>query len=247
MIALRSLLFNLVLWVSVVIYAPLTLFTFPFPPLMRYRFIIQWTRFNLWALERICHLRYEVEGLEHLPADTAIVFSKHESSWETLALQIILPPQVWVLKRELLWIPLFGWGLALTDPIAIDRRSGRRAIEQIIRHGRERLESGRWVVVFPEGTRTAPGQLRRFGYGGAVLAEHTGHPVVPIAHDAGSYWPRRGFHKQPGVIRVVIGAPLPTQGKTAAEINALAEQWMTQAVAELSARRAQQQGSKATP
>jgi 1-acyl-sn-glycerol-3-phosphate acyltransferase len=238
---LRSLLFNAVMFGSVTIYALLSLLTRPFPPLARYRFISQWARFHIWLLGALCGLRYRVEGSEHLPRDrTAVVLAKHQSSWETLAFQQIFPPQVWVLKRELLWVPFFGWGLALLDPIAIDRGAGRRAVQQIIEQGRERLESGRWVVVFPEGTRIAAGQRRRFGIGGAALAAATGHPVVPVAHNAGHYWPRRGFLKKRGTIQVVIGPVIETRGKTAEQINQLAEAWINETMVRLEAESAQQ-------
>jgi len=236
--ALRSLLFNLVMFSSVLVYAPLSLLTFPLPPLVRYRFISRWARFHVWLLGSLCGLRYRVEGREHLPHhSTAIILAKHQSSWETLAFQEIFPPQVWVLKRELLWLPFFGWALALLDPIAIDRGAGRRAVKQIVDQGRQRLQTGRWVVVFPEGTRMSPGQHRRFGIGGAALAAESGYPVVPVAHDAGHYWPRRGFLKTPGTIRVLIGPVIDSRGKSAEEINRLAEAWVSDAMAQLEQHR----------
>jgi len=236
--ALRSLLFNLVMFSSVLVYAPLSLLTFPLPSLVRYRFISQWARFHVWLLGALCGLHYRVEGRDHLPRhSTAIILAKHQSSWETLAFQQIFPPQVWVLKRELLWLPFFGWALALLDPIAIDRGAGRRAVKQIVDQGRQRLQTGRWVVVFPEGTRMSPGQHRRFGIGGAALAAESGYPVVPVAHDAGHYWPRRGFLKTPGTIRVLIGPVIDSRGKSAEEINRLAEAWVSDAMAQLEQRR----------
>jgi 1-acyl-sn-glycerol-3-phosphate acyltransferase len=231
--ALRSLLFNAIMFSSVLIYAVLAIFTFPFAPIARYRFISQWARFQIWMLGVLCGLHYRVEGREHLPDTTAIVLAKHQSSWETLAFQQIFPPQVWVLKHELLWLPFFGWGLALLQPIAIDRGAGRRAVQQIIDQGRERLETGRWVVVFPEGTRVAPRHQRRFGIGGAALAAATGHPVVPVAHNAGHYWPRRGFLKKPGTIRVVIGPPIDSRGRTPEEINRQVEAWITETMSRI--------------
>jgi len=232
--ALRSLLFNAVMFGSVTIYALLSLLTWPFPPLVRYRFISQWARFHIWLLKVLCGLRYRVEGREHLPhGRTAVVLAKHQSSWETLAFQQIFPPQVWVLKQELLWVPFFGWGLALLDPIAIDRGAGRKAVQQIIEQGRQRLESGRWVVVFPEGTRVAPGTRKRYAMGGAILAAETGYPVVPVAHNAGSFWPRRGFRKRPGTIRVVIGPVIDSHGRSAEEIRRQAEEWIENTMAGL--------------
>lgn len=232
----RSLLFNIVMFTTVTVYAPIAALTFPLPPLTRYRFTSQWARFQIWLLGALCGLRYRVEGRENLPrGTTAIVFAKHQSTWETLALQQIVPPQVWVLKRELLWLPFFGWGLAVLQPIAINRGAGRKAVQQIIDQGRQRLDTGRWVVVFPEGTRVAPNQQRRFGIGGAALAAATGHPVVPIAHNAGHYWRRRGFVKRPGTIRVVIGPVIDSRGKSAEAINRIAEAWMRETMTRIEA------------
>jgi 1-acyl-sn-glycerol-3-phosphate acyltransferase len=224
------------MWLSVLIYAPLMLPTalLPFPT--RYRIIRQWARFQVFLLKAMCGLDYRVDGREHLPESAAVIMSKHQSAWETIAFQEIFPQQTWVLKRELMWIPLFGWALALLRPIAIDRGAGRKAIEQVIEQGRARLQSGIWVVVFPEGTRVAPGTRRRYGIGGAVLAAESGYPVVPVAHNAGSFWPRRGFLKRPGTIRVVIGPVIDPYGKSAEEIRRLAEEWVEGTMADLEGR-----------
>ncbi len=223
---IRSLLFNLFMWLSVLVYAPLALLTAPLPFRWRYLFIVQWARFHVWILKPLCGLEYRVEGERHLPEGPAVLLAKHQSAWETLAFQLIFPPSVWVLKRELMWVPLFGWALALLRPIAIARGSGRRAVEQMVEQGRERLASGLWVTVFPEGTRVAPGQHRRYGIGGAVLAAETGCPVVPVAHNAGCFWPRRGFIKHPGTVHVVIGPAIESRGKTAERIREEVETWI---------------------
>lgn len=211
---------------SATVYAPLMLPTVVLPFALRYRLISAWARFQLIVLKHLCRLDYRVEGREHLPGGAAIILSKHQSAWETIAFQGIFPPQTWVLKRELLWIPLFGWALALLRPIAIDRSAGRKAIEQVIEQGRERLQSGIWVVVFPEGTRVAPGTRKRYAMGGAVLAAETGYPVVPVAHNAGSFWLRRGFLKRPGTVRVVIGPVIDPRGQTPEAIIKQAEEWI---------------------
>jgi 1-acyl-sn-glycerol-3-phosphate acyltransferase len=226
LVALRSLLFNVVMLVSVLIYAPLMLPTALLPYSSRYRLISQWARFQMFLLRVLCRLDYRVEGLEHLPPGAAIILSKHQSAWETIAFQQIFPAQTWVLKRELMWIPLFGWALALTRPIAIDRGAGRKAVEAVVTQGRERLQSGIWVVVFPEGTRVAPGARKRYAMGGAILAAETGYPVVPVAHNAGSFWLRRGFMKKPGTVRVVIGPTIDPRGRKAEEIIRQAEEWI---------------------
>jgi len=231
----RSALFNLGLIVTTLAFTPLALLGAPLPYRWRYATLSRFAPVNLWWLERTCGLRHRIEGLENLPADKGVVLCKHQSAWETLALNLVFRPQVWVLKRELLWIPCFGWGLATLRPIAINRRDRRSALAQVIEQGRERLWSGAWVVVFPEGTRTAPGTRARYRLGGAKLAERTGVPVVPVAHNAGDYWPRKSFVKRPGTIRLVIGPAIDSRGRSAADINRLAEAWIESTVTRLRA------------
>lgn len=207
-------------------YSILAVLTFPLPRQMRYRVITRWSRFMLWCAERICGIRYRVLGAENIPAGPSIILSNHESAWETLAFQVIFPPQVWVVKRELLWIPFFGWGLAMLSPIAIDRRSGARALKQTLTQGRERLAQGFSIVVFPEGTRSAPGETGNFQLGGAWLAAQTRAPVVPVAHNAGQCWPRNAFIKHAGTITVSIGPLVPSAGRKAPEIMRDVERWI---------------------
>lgn len=216
-----------------VIFGLLAPLMFPVPYRWRYRMITCWTHIMLWWLETTCHIRCCIEGRENIPSTPTVVLSKHESAWETMALQRLFNPQVWVLKRELLWVPLIGWALAVLRPIAIDRKSGRRAITQVIEQGRKRLESGCWVVVFPEGTRVAPGKKLRYRLGGATLAQSTGHPVVPVAHNAGDCWPRNSFLKRPGTIRLVVGPVIESNGRRVEEVNALAETWIESTVASI--------------
>ena len=186
-----------------------------------------WGLTNLKLLAWICKLHYRVEGWENIPEGGVIFLSKHQSAWETIALRGLLKPeQTWVLKRELMWIPIFGWALAAVEPIAINRKSGRRAVRDIVRQGKEKLEAGRSVIVFPEGTRVAPGQRKRYGIGGALLAEHSGFPIVPIAHNAGTFWRRRGLRKYPGTIQVIIGPVIQTTGLDAQEIIRAVEVWI---------------------
>lgn len=230
---LGSSVFNAAMWASVLVYAPLMLLTFPLSFERRFYLISRWAAFQIWLVGVLCGLRYEVHGREHLPTGPAIIMCKHQSTWETFSLSLIFPPQTWVLKREVMWIPLFGWALALLKPIAINRRSKLAAIQQVIEQGRERIRAGIWVTVFPEGTRVAPGQRRRWGQGGAVLAAHTACPVVPVAHNAGHYWPRRGFIKRPGVIQVVIGPAIQTGGLSADEILRRAEGWVAREMEKL--------------
>jgi 1-acyl-sn-glycerol-3-phosphate acyltransferase len=226
MTVLRSALFWLALLLFTPPYAILACASAPLPRMLRYRFISGWSRLMLWCLQGICGIRWEVEGRENLPATPAVILAKHQSAWETLAFQQIFPPQVHVLKRELLWLPFFGWGLALMSPIAIDRGRGLSALRQMARRGKVRLEQGFWVVVFPEGTRVAPGQRRKYRTGGAWLAAHAGAPVVPVAHNAGRFWPRNSFLKYPGKVTVRIGPPIDSRGRDPEDINAMVEMWI---------------------
>lgn len=221
-----SLLFSVGMMLSTIVFGLAVLLLIAVPLRWRIRFVRLYAIFNLWSLEKLCGIKYRIEGREHIPSGTAIVFCKHQSTWETLLLQKVFPPLVWVLKRELMWLPFFGWGLALLRPIAIDRGAGRKAVEQVVQQGTARLRSGLWVVIFPEGTRVAPGTKGRYRAGGAMLAEHSGYPVVPVAHNAGEFWPRHGFLKRPGTVRVVIGPPIESAGRGAEAILADAEAWI---------------------
>lgn len=222
---LRSATFSLGMAVSTLIAVPLALILLVAPFPTRFRLVSNWARFNLWWLRVTCRIRAEIQGQEHIIRGPAIVLCKHQSTWETLVLQLLFPPQAWILKRELLRIPIYGWGLAAMRPIAIDRSLGVRSLRQIVRQGKARLAAGIWVVVFPEGTRTAPGARQKYHPGGGMLAEQSGCPVIPVAHNAGYLWPR-GFLKRPGLIRMVIGPPIPSTGKTAAQITRAAEDWI---------------------
>jgi 1-acyl-sn-glycerol-3-phosphate acyltransferase len=230
---LRSLAFWVVFPVSIVLFAILLLFTVPFTLQTRWSLLQVWVHFILWWLKITCRLTHEVQGKEHIGTEAGIVFAKHQSTWETIALQKIFPLQVWVAKRELMWIPFFGWGLALMKCIHIKRGTGRAAINELVTQGQARLDDGNWIVIFPEGTRIPAGQKGRYRVGGAVLAEKTGYPIVPVAHNAGEYWPRRSFIKRPGVIQVRIGAPISPQGKTAQEILDEASSWIEDRMAEI--------------
>ncbi|MGA8863109.1 MAG: lysophospholipid acyltransferase family protein [Gallionella sp.] len=226
MLAIRSLIFLLLQIVITAIYSAMVLLTFPLGRLTRYRIISGWAKIMLPILRVVCGIRHEVRGIENLPKQPCIVMCKHQSAWETLALQKIFPPQVWVLKRELLWIPLFGWALALTSPIAIKRSDGKGAMKQLLKQGKERLAQGFCVVVFPEGTRVPYGQRGKYKIGGALLAASTGVPVIPVAHNAGRLWGRNAFSKLPGLITMSIGAPIDTRGLKADEIIRRVEEWI---------------------
>jgi len=234
MATLRALLFYTGIILALLIYAPLSLLLLPLPHHLRYRIVTQWTRFALWWLRITCGIDFSVSGQEHIPPGPSIILCKHQSAWETMAVQLIFnAPLIFILKRELLWIPLFGWGLASLRPIAIERKNGVRAARQIVEQGLERLRQGCWVVVYPEGTRVPPGESGRYLPGGGMLAEAAGCPVVPLAHNAGRYWPKSSFVKYPGTIRVVIGPPIDSRGKTAKEITGAAADWIESASRQL--------------
>jgi 1-acyl-sn-glycerol-3-phosphate acyltransferase len=226
MIVARSLIFFLVQSVLTVVWSLLSLLTFPLQPLTRYRVITAWSRMVIWLARELCGIEYEVRGLERLPSQPGIILSKHQSAWETLAFQVFLPPQVWVIKRELLKVPFFGWGLAMMSPIAIQRSAGAKALKQTLEQGRERMAQGFWIVIFPEGHRFPPGERGPYHPGGAWLAVKTGAPVVPVAHNAGCVWPRHSFLKYPGKVTVSIGAPIDPTGMKAEALNRTVEDWI---------------------
>lgn len=236
MIRLRSLLFYLLLALATVMFVILGVLILPLPFTLRFRIMSRWAAFNFWTLKHLCGLDYMVEGRENIPPGPAIILCKHQSAWETLALQLHFPAQVWILKRELLWIPIYGWGLASMQPIAIDRSSAMRALKQIVSEGKKRLDKGLWVVIFPEGTRTAPGERRKYQVGGGLLAAKSGYPVVPVAHNAGCFWPKNSIDKYPGTIRMVIGPVISPAGKTAEQVTLEAEEWIESTVARLGVR-----------
>ncbi|MDO9012049.1 MAG: lysophospholipid acyltransferase family protein [Gallionella sp.] len=233
MLVIRSLIFLLLQLLLTPVFSTLAIFTFPFSPLTRYRLISSYARTMLWLLRVVCGIRHQVSGMENIPSAPCVVLCKHQSAWETLALQVIFPPQAWVLKRELLWLPFFGWGLAMTSPIAINRSDGKGAVKQLLKQGRHRLAQGFFVVIFPEGTRIPFGERGKYKIGGALLAASASVPVVPVAHNAGRLWGRNSFIKHPGMVTMSIGAPIATQGLKADEINARTEAWIENEIRQL--------------
>ncbi len=225
MLFLRSGLFFVGQVITAPIFTLIALFALPLNPIARNNLISGWARSMLWWLKVTCNIRYEITGLENIPHSPTIVLSKHQSAWETFAFQAIFPTQVYVLKRELLWIPIFGWGLAMSSPIAINRAAGREALKQLVEKGKDRLAKGLWVVIFPEGTRIAPKKRGKYHIGGAWLAIHTQTPVLPVAHNAGDFWPK-GFIKTPGVIQIHIGKPIQTAGLKTDALNQQVENWI---------------------
>jgi 1-acyl-sn-glycerol-3-phosphate acyltransferase len=201
----------------------------------RKRFVLArvWGLVLLTALKWSCRLDYRIEGLENMPQGNHIALWKHSSSWETVAMAVVFPRQVWVLKRELLWIPFVGWGIRQLHAIAINRKSGHSAVGQVVEQGKQRLDEGDWIMIFPEGTRMPLGQTRRYGVSGTLLAVERNKLIVPVAHNAGSFWPRRGWMKKPGTVRVVIGPPIAAAGRDVREINKQVQEWIEATVADL--------------
>ena len=226
MLRLRAIIFHLGLYLFTLLLLSITPLLFLIPKQWSHSYLGNWSRFTLWWLKLTCNLSYEVKGEENIPEGPAIVLSKHQSAFETVALQAVFPAQTWVLKRELMWIPLLGWGLALMQAVAIDRKAGKKALRQVIEQGTDRLQKGLWVIVFPEGTRIAPGKTGKYGIGGAMLAAKSGYPVVPVAHNAGEFWEKNSFNKRPGIITISVGSPIDTKGKKAVEINELTKAWI---------------------
>lgn len=230
---LRSVIFTTCFFLVTAAYGVVVLCLGMFLPYRsRWAIARSWAWVNLRMLDVICNLGFSVVGLEYLPSEPSIAMWKHSSTWETIAQAWICPKQVWVFKRELMWIPIVGWALRFMQPIAIDRSGGGNALRQVVNQGKERLASGCWIVIFPEGTRMKVGETRRYGLSGAVLASETGCKIIPIAHTAGYFWPRRGWLKKPGVIKVVIGKPVATHGREPQEINAEIQAWMEKTVSE---------------
>lgn len=223
---IRSFIFSLIMLVLTFLVAVAGFLVAPFPYRTRNYIIRYYALLNLVALRFICGIHYEVTGAKNIGTEPCVIISNHQSTWETFAFQAIFPNLCFVVKKELLWLPFFGWALAMLKPIAIDRKSGRNAIQQVVTKGTKRLQSGIWVVIFPEGTRTAYGTKARYKKGGAILAQSSGFNVIPVAHNAGQYWPKKGFLKTPGTINVVIGEKITTNSHNVNEIADKAENWI---------------------
>lgn len=231
---LRSLLFTAYLFLSAAITCPLITLAGLFP--RRYRLAIArgWAHSIMWMLKTLCRLDYQVEGAENLPDEPGVIMVKHSSAWETVSIFCIFGNQSWVLKRELMWVPLLGWALAVLSPIAINRKAGQSAVSQVVTQGTKRIADGLRVLIFPEGTRMARGQTRRYGLSGVLLAQAAGTPVVPVAHNAGDFWGRRGLLKKPGTVRMIIGPPIDVAGMEPRAANRKIQDWVEGRMREIS-------------
>jgi len=237
---LRSSLFMVAVSLWTMLFGTLLVVAGIVPVLVRFRVVWYYRRGFMWLIAHLLGIRHEVRGRENLPATPSVILAKHQSAWETVALQDLVPEDtycVFVLKRELLRLPFFGWGLAALQMISIDRAAGREALNQVVAQGADRLRRGFWIIVFPEGTRVAPGETRRYKPGGAHLAVQAGVPVVPVAHNAGELWPRNAFVKTPGEVVVSIGPAIDPTGLTLDEVNRRAEAWIEGEMRRLSPHR----------
>ncbi|KAB8043258.1 lysophospholipid acyltransferase family protein [Janthinobacterium aquaticum] len=224
---LRSLLFMIIMIVSTIVWACVCFFAAPLSYNKRYWVTSRWNVLMIWCAKVICGIRYEVKGAENFPDQPAIVLSKHQSAWETIFLLPNLPrPLVYVFKKEILYIPFFGWAMALLRMIPIDRKQGKHAFRSVVAHGKRRLADGQWIIMFPEGTRIPVGQKGQYKSGGTRLAIATGAVVVPIAHNSGECWPKQSFLKRPGVITVSIGKPISPEGQTPDSMMQQVENWI---------------------
>jgi len=234
MVWVRSLLFQIYFFVSVCV-ASMTIFVCGLLPFnTRFAIAKAWGHSMLVAGRVLCGLHWVVEGEENIPDVPTVIMIKHTTVFETYAQLAMFPPQTWVLKRELQWIPFFGWGLAAMKPIAIDRGAGMKAVQQVVDQGKERLEEGIWVTIFPEGTRVPLGETKRYGVSGALLAREAEVPILPVAHNAGDFWPRRGLKKEPGLIRVCIGPPIDPGDLSPKDLNLKVQEWVEAKMREIS-------------
>ena len=234
----RSLVYFVLFIATTAVFGVIVLCSAVLPLTIHQRYVIPrtWGLFLTRLAGVVCGLTYTVEGQENLPKEPFVSLWKHSSTWDTFAQMFVVPPASWLLKREVVWIPIVGWAVATYKPIAINRSAGHSAVNQVVLQGKERLKAGMGVIVYPEGTRVAPGQTRKYGISGALLATEAGVPVVPIAHNSGYFWRRHSMLKKAGNIRVVIGPPIDTKGRTAREVNELAQQWIEAKVAEIVAQ-----------
>jgi 1-acyl-sn-glycerol-3-phosphate acyltransferase len=228
-----SVVFTLLFSLSALLWSFVVTASLPFPRQVPYRLVVMWIDAMFRLLKLLCRLDYKVDGLENIPGENTVVLLKHSSVWETLVQFKIFPPQTWVIKREIIWAPFIGWAVWALRPIAINRKAGKSAVEQVIEQGSQRLADGLWVMIFPEGTRVRAGETRRYGVSGALLAQANHRPVLPVAHNAGSYWPRRGWLKRPGTIHVAIGPPIETHDRSVREINQETQNWIEEAIASM--------------
>lgn len=224
--AIRSGLFLIGQITTLIPFSIISILVVPLPAPTRSRIISGWAYIVTWWLKITCNLKHEISGLENIGNKPCVFICNHQSAWETIVLQTHLPPMAWVLKRELFRIPLFGWGLWASQPIAINRQDIRNALDQVVAQGIQKLTEGRWILIFPEGTRMPYGKPGNYKAGGAKLAIEAGVDIIPIAHNAGKFWQKNSFIRKAGVIQCKVGKPISSKNKTAKELMQQAREWI---------------------
>lgn len=233
--ALRSIIFYIGYVITMVLFSSTAMLISPLSRRTSMRICTQWCQLAVVWARICCGIRYEIIGAENIPAGGCVVLAKHQSAWETLIVQSLFYPAATVIKRELLSIPFFGWSIRLCDPIAIDRDDAGASLKAVIRGGTEKIAEGRRVVIFPEGTRTMPGEENPdYSVGGAMLATQAKALVLPVAINSGDCWPRGTLIKKPGLVRVVIGKPIDATGYKAKALNAEVRDWIEAQMREIS-------------
>ncbi len=236
MLTIRSLVFTGFLFATAILVTALILLVFWAPYRVPWALAVAWCRLSVRAGDLICGLKVVVEGRENVPDTPSVIMIKHTTALEAYWHVTVFPRTAWVVKRELFWIPVFGWALKFVmAPIGINRGAGSSAVKQVIEQGTARLADGVWVTIFPEGTRVAPGEAGRYGISGAALAKAAGCLIVPIAHNAGDFWPRRGLRKRPGTVRFRIGPPIDASQQSAKETSRLVQNWIETTMLDISA------------
>jgi 1-acyl-sn-glycerol-3-phosphate acyltransferase len=232
---IRSLLFLTFGFLSVVIYAVVVMLMFWAPKPWLHALVVNYCKLALWAGDFFCGMKVVVEGQENIPDEPSVIMIKHTTTLETYGHVPFFPTTAWVVKRELVWAPIFGWAIGLVlEPIAIRRSARSNAVKQVIRQGKKKLAKGVWVTIFPEGTRMPPGETRKYGVSGAALAQEANVMIVPVAHNAGDLWPRLVFTKRPGTVRFCIGPPISAQGRPPRETNLVVQEWIENKMLEIS-------------
>ena len=223
---LRSLFFQFYLYISVLCASILVVLSFPLPYAIKFSIARNWGQSMLWVGEKVCNIKFQVEGKENIPLQPSVIMIKHSSVFEAYAQLVVFPQQTWVVKKELQWVPIFGWALNILKAIPINRKSGRTAVTQVIEEGKKRLKNGIWITIFPEGTRMKPGESKKFGISGAILAKSANVKIIPVAHNAEDFWESHKIIKKPGTVRFCIGRPINTNEKEVREINLEVKEWI---------------------
>ena len=236
MAVFRSLLFMLILLVVTPPYTLGVLFFWPLPHHLRRRSVVPWVNFTIWLVKHVLGIPYRLVGAENIPDRACVVLCKHQSAWETFMLQEVFKDTVFVWKREIKYLPFFGWALAVTPMIETDRSASKASLKSLVEQGRDRLANGYTVIIFPEGTRSQPGSKNRYKAGGGLLAVETGTPVVPVALNSGEFWGRNALFKKCGTVIVSVGPAIDPAGLTANEVTQRAEAWIEAEMARISPR-----------